>query len=62
MEGTRIGGGQADVYVDSDWWWTGGCICGLGLVVERRMYMAAVRNMLVVVVCGRNNDNGAAAA
>ena len=35
MERTRIGGGQADVYVDSDWWWTGGCICGLGLVVDR---------------------------
>ena len=59
---TRIGGGQADVYVDSDWWWTGGCICGLGLVVDRRMYMAAVRNMLVVVVYGRNDDDGAAAA
>ena len=24
MKRTRIGGGQADVYVDSDWWWTGG--------------------------------------
>ena len=59
---TRIGGGQADVYVDSDWWWTGRCICGLGLVVDRRMYMAAVRNMLVVVVYGRNDDDGAAAA
>jgi len=62
MERTRIGGGQADVYVDSDWWWTGGCICGLGLVVDRRMYMAAIRNMLVVVVYGRSDDDGAAAA
>ena len=59
---TRISGGQTDVYVDSDWWWTCGCICGLGLVVDRRMYMAAVRNMLVVVVYARNNDDGAAAA
>ena len=39
MKRTRIGGGKADVYVDSDWWWIGGCICGLGLVVDRRMYM-----------------------
>ena len=62
MKRTRIGGGQADVYVDSDWWWTGGCICGLGLVVDRRMYMAAIRNMLVVVVYGRSDDDGAAAA
>ena len=38
MERTRIGGGQADVYVDSDWWWTGGCIRGLGLVVDRQLY------------------------
>ena len=66
---TRIGGGQADVYVDSDWWWTGGCICDsdllymwIGLVVDRRMYMAAVKNMLVVVVCGRSDDDGAAMA
>ena len=34
----------------------------LGLVMDRRMYMAAVRNMLVVVVYGRNDDDGAAAA
>ena len=59
---TQIGGGQTDVYVDMDWWWTGGCICGLGLVVDRWMYMAAVRNMLVVVVYGKNDDDGAAAA
>ena len=39
MKITRISGGQADVNVDSDWWWTGGCICGLGLVVDRWMYM-----------------------
>ena len=39
MKRTRIGGGQADVYVDSDWWRTGGCICGLRLVVDRQMYM-----------------------
>ena len=36
-----------------------GGICGLGLVVDRRMYMAAVRNRLVVVVYGRNDDDGA---
>ena len=65
---TRMGGGQADVYVHSDWWWPGGCICDLdwlymwiGLVVDRQMYMAAVRNMLVVVVYGRSDDAGAAA-
>ena len=39
MKRTRIGGELADVHVDSDWWWTGGCICGLGLVVHRQMYM-----------------------
>ena len=61
MKRTRIGGGQADVYVDSDWWWTGECVCGLRLVVNRRMYMAAVRNMLVVVVYGWYDDDGAAA-
>ena len=59
---TRIGDGQVDVYVDSDWRWKGGCICGLGFVLDRRMYMAAVRNMLVVVVCGRNDDDGVVAA
>ena len=62
MKRTRSCGGQVDVYVDSDWWWTGGCICGLGLVVDRQVYMAAVRNMLVVVVSGRNDDDGATAA
>ena len=61
MKRTRIGGGHADVYVDSDLWWTGKCISGLGLVVDRRMYKAAVRNMLVVVVYGWNDDDGAAA-
>ena len=38
MKRTRIGGGQTDVYVDSDWW----CgIYGLGFVADIWWYMAA---------------------
>ena len=74
MKRTQIGGGQADVYVDSDCWWTSGCICGLGLVVERRMYMwtrigggqadvyGSGKEYVGGGGYGRNDDDGAAAA
>ena len=56
MKGTRIGGGYMVVrYVDSNWWWTGGCICGLGLVV---VYGDGICGLGLVVVYGSGDVYG----